>query len=208
MPQAHTDADYAAHAVGSLCMPYTPHSITDHGDAVAVKYFLTNVGDVLRRVFLAQHNPFVDKAAVHITVLCGGVRVADMTWAAWQAAQRTHDMCNELLFLDAAGRHIKWPMHALSQDCLCIIVRMPKDMWACDSPRDVPGWLVLTTWDMMDPEWRRAKTCHRSVIDMATPHTDTFMVEGGELRYARQGLAVKSTAQLARLSKRRSNPCY
>lgn len=205
MPQAHTDADYAAHTVGSSCMPYTPHSISHVGDAVVVTFYLTNVGDVLRRVFLAQHNPFVDKAAVHITVLCGGVRVADMSWAAWQAAQRTHDMCNELLFLDAAGRHVKWPMHALAHDCMCIVVRMPKQMWSPDSPRDVRGWLVLATWDMMDTEWRHVHAAG-DVLDMATPRRDMFVVEGGELRYAHP--TTLHARELSRRTRRRSNPCY
>lgn len=209
MPHRHTDQDglrYAAAMVGSSCMPYTHHSVTHHGEDVAVKFFLTNVGDVLRRVFLCQPDPFVDKAAVTVTVVCGGVKVVDgVSWAAWQAAQGTHDMCNELRFLDSTGRAVKWPMHAVVQDCMALILRMPRAMWErSGSPRDLTGWMVLAVWDQMDTQWRR--TADTQILELHTPVKEHFCVEDGELRYARDGLRASHAKRLSAHSKRRSNP--
>lgn len=189
-------------------MPYTHHSVSQQGEDVVVKFFLTNVGDVLRRVFLCQPDPFVDKAAVTVTLQCGGVAVVDgVSWAAWQAAQGTHDMCNELRLLDSGGRAVRWPMHAVVQDCMVLLLRMPRAMWETDaSPRDLSGWLVLAVWDLMEPEWRRAPRCADAILELHTPVKEHFCVEDGELRYARDGLRVSHCKRLSAHSKRRSNP--
>jgi len=187
-------------------MPYTPYTVQEKGGEVVVTYFLTNVGDILRRVFLCQPDPFVDKTAVKITVVCGDVNLVDkMPWSAWVTKQATHEMCNELLFLDSLGQHVKWPMHALSQDCMCITLHMPQSIWySNNSPRDFRGWIVLVTWDMMDSEWRESNSHEHTLLELHTPTTNYFNVQGGQLNYAKNSL----NANHIRTRKRRSNPFY
>ena len=206
MPQHHIDPLYAKHNMGSSCMPYTPHSVKLKGDNVEVKYFLTNVGDVLRRVFLCQPDPFVDKSQVQITVECSGVKVVDkMSWALWVASQGTHDMCNELLFLDSAKHHVKWPMHALQQDCMCVTLCMPQSIWdPSSSPRDLRGWFIIATWDLMDPEWRKSNSHDHTLLELHVPTKNYFNVSDGQLHNARDSL----NPQHIKVRKRRSNPFY
>jgi len=206
MPHHHIDTLYIKHNVGSSCMPYTPHSVVLKGQDVDVTFFLTNVGDVLRRVFLCQTDPFVDKSAVRITVECSGVKIIDnMSWALWVASQGTHDMCNELLLLDSARHHVKWPMHALQQDCMCIMLHMPQSIWdANNSPRDLRGWIIMATWDMMDPEWRASNSHDNTFLELHVPTNNFFTVNNGQFHFARSNLNAKHI----RSTKRRSNPFY
>lgn len=206
MPQQHNDPLYTKHNVGSSCMLYTPHLVESKGKDVVVTYYITNVGDILRRIFLCQPDPFVDKSAVKITVECGEVTIVDrLSWATWVVKQGTHEMCNELLFLDSSEHHVKWPMHALAQDCMCITIEMPESMWCTNgSPRDLHGWVIMATWDMMDHEWRSSHSHDNILLGLHTPVTKVFTVHEDKLNYMMSNLNIKHVKS----RKRRSNPFY
>lgn len=173
--------NYNANRVGSVATTYTLHKRT-HDDAhmTTLQFFLTNSGDVLRRVYVQQDDPFVEKASVLVSLQCGPVAlVHKLPWLLWARIPGTaadqHAVANELLLLGRDQRRLRLPMACVTQDCMQLSLTMPRDMAHT-------GWRVVCVWDFMSREWRSDAAASVHVYAMEFPVARTFSIARGQLR--------------------------
>lgn len=172
---------YNANRVGSAATTHTPHKRT-HTDAgmVTLQFFLPNSGDVLRRVYLQQDDPFVEKASVLVSLQCGPVSlVHKLPWLLWGRIPGTaadqHAVANELLLLGRDQRRLRLPMACVAQDCMQLCLTMPRDMAHT-------GWRVVCVWDFMSREWRSDAAAAVHVYAMEFPVARAFSIARGQVR--------------------------
>lgn len=198
--------EYKQSVLGSVCMTYNATKIISGPDRgmVTLKYFVTTVGDVLRRLFLHAPDPLIDKHAVCITLTCGLTKIVDgASWQAWHAMCHQHDMSNELPMLNEDGKHIRWPFFGVTQDCLEVTLTMPA------SHEKRGKWHLHAIWDLMSSEWRSNCTFSQTMLSLHTPVKHKMCVLNGQLRSvdgADAKLSKRDYRELRESAKRMSNP--
>jgi len=206
--------EYKHSVLGSLCMTYHTSKVISGPDrgTVTLKFFVTTVGDVLRRLFLHAPDSLIDKHDVCITLQCGLTKIVDnVSWQAWHATCRQHDISNELPLLNDAGEHVKWPFFGVTQDCLEVTLTMP-------AAHEKRGWSLNAVWDLLSGEWRSNCTFAQTLLCLNMPVKNRLCILNGQLRSV-EGLGelssqlngkTKSSLRAARdareATKRMSNP--
>lgn len=188
---------YAANRVGSVATTYEPKRGPAHAGMACLKFFLTNTGDVLRRLYIQQDDAFVEKASVLVSLACGpATLVHKLPWLLWARVPGTvadqHAMSNELLLLDGRHRRLRLPMASVAQECLTLTLHMPEDMAR-------GKWRAIGAWDFMSREWRSQCAAAALFFDMAFPVAVPFAIHAG-----RVNTLAKPAVQLG--PRRHSNP--
>lgn len=194
--------EYKRSVMGSLCMTYHANKIKSGPDRglVTLKYFVTTVGDVLRRLFLCPPDPLIDKYDVRVTLQCGLTKIVDaVSWQAWHTKCHQHDMSNELPLLNDSGEHIKWPFFGVTQDCLEVILTMP----AAHEKRG--KWTLHGVWDLMSSEWRSDCTFAQTLLCLNTPVKIRLCILNGQLRNV-DSIDLTKNRDTRDSAKRMSNP--
>lgn len=189
---------YAANRVGGVATTYSPKHGPHHAGMACLKFFLTNTGDVLRRLYLQQDDAFVEKASVLVSLTCGpATLVHKLPWLLWARVPGTvadqHAMSNELLLLDGQHRRLRLPMASVAQECLTLTLHMPDDMARRGK------WRVIGAWDFMSREWRSQCAATALYYSMAFPVAAPFAINRG-----RMATVAKPAVRLG--PRRHSNP--
>jgi len=200
---------YKRNIISTCCMWYSPHTIRQESyDMVCLKFYINNVGDVLRRLYIIQPNPYIDKSKVRITITCGVIKIVDnMFWSEWLKKQNLHEITNEIMLLDNAGVRIMWPMFKIDKDPLCVYIHLPATMYyknQSESPRDLNDWIITGIWDTMTTEWRDLNMSNQ-ILDLHSPCISYLSVHNGILHNAADLLQAEHSKKLNNY-KRRSNP--
>lgn len=167
---------YSANRLGSVATTYEPQRGAAAGSLATLKFFLTNSGDVLRGIYLLQDDPFVEKAEVLLTLLCGCCTlVHKLPWQLWTAHDQ-HPMANRLALLDSAGRAVRLPMINISQDCLLLTVTLPQRLTTRNK------WRVVCVWDFMTRDWRSDSSATPFFADVCFPVPQHVAILNGQMR--------------------------
>lgn len=175
------DADYINNTRGQCCVTYHASKVMRDGEMHTVKFWVTSAGDVLRHLYIMQTDVFLDKARVSLTLECGPLTlVSNLPWELWAADPRVqhedkpHEMSNVLPLLDFQNQPISLPMITVSQDCLLLTIKAPKDV-------PLHTWQVAAVWDFMSTSWRSAMACAKININIGFPVSHTLMCRNGVL---------------------------
>jgi hypothetical protein len=199
--------EYKHGVMGSLCMTYQANKVIsgpEHG-MVTLKFFVTTVGDVLRRLFIHAPDPLIDKHDVRITLQCGLTKIVDsVSWQAWHIKCHQHDMSNELPLLNDAGEHVKWPFFGVTQDCLEVLLTVPASQEKRGKPAG--GWSLHAVWDLMSSEWRSDCTFSQMLLCLNTPVKHRLCILNGQLRSVDSIEPKREHRDAREAAKRMSNP--